>query len=366
MGLDSGQKFYITFFSDGPVPMSEEPRFPVQALPAEKVRTFKWLKTIHPLSGTEPQSSVEMLANMKLPTMYLLSDGDFGPLSPETYRLLKDNKVTVNTVAFEDPEGKVRLAEIARNTGGKSRYVPVSKVRPPDENQMELRLACWLIDGLRAPPPSDPQPYRDGLRELAEGQQDFGPQPNAPPPDVRRAADDWLDWWAKNRILPSQQNYRPDDLLKELNAPLSVLRQAARLSLIERCGEDCGPPPDASDVERAQSVAKWRDCLKKKEEAEQAAALAKREAEELAAKQRRLEQERKSAPERLRLANNLFDAFSQSGRLTTKADRNLIKRRFQDLIDKFPGSDQAAEAERKLKLPELQDPKPGKTDKTGK
>ena len=361
MRLESRQAFYITFFNGLPVPMSEEPRTPFQALPLEKVRAYKWLKTVAASDGTQPQSSVEMLAKMKLPVIFLLSDGGFPPLDSGAYRLLKENAITVNTVAFEDPTGTERLREIAAKTGGTFRFIEASSAPPPPEAMFGTRLVRWLIDGLRAPPPSDPQQYREALEELCEGQ-DFGPQPGASPADVKRAADAWFAWWAENQILPNLKDFRIEDLVAALECPIAAVRQGAHDALVACNGVDYGPAADASPAERAASVAKWKDWFKRKEDAERLAAEEKKRA----AERERIEQQQKEAAGKLHLVNQLFKAYSVGGALPEKESRDLLKRRFQEVIDKFPGTDAAQEAQQRLEQPELQDPKPAKPGKAGR
>ena len=61
-----------------------------------------------------------------------------------------------------------------------------------------------------------------------------------------------------------------------------------------------------------------------------------------------------------------FEAHSVGGALPEKDSRDLLRKRFQEIIDQFPGTDAAQEAQQRLAQPELQDPKPAKPGKAGR
>lgn len=323
LALDPSQTFYIVFFNGGPIPMSGQPRSPVSARPLEKVRAFKWVQGIMADDGTEPESSVQMVGQMKPNVIYLLSDGEFGAFSPGTIGSLRADKITVHTVAFEDESGAQRLREIAQQTGGTYRFVPPGDLPPHHELMLATRLAVLLIGALADAPPSDRQQLRQALSELCD-RQDFGPDPNASRSEAKQAAEAWTTWWVENRLVPAFQNLSQDDLIKEFQNPLALrrraaliaaraknldlpgpyiacledpdsqVRQAARAALIMLSGgEDHGPEPEATDVDRAKSVALWKAWWQRRKEKEaQAAAKALAEVKE---KEQREKEQREQA-----------------------------------------------------------------------
>ena len=287
--LMPGQRFYVSFFSDDALPMSEEPRSPVEASPLQKVRAYNWMKTIDADGGTQPESSLQLIARMKPDVIFLLSDGEFGALSAETSRLFEDNKIKVNTLAFEDESGKQRLQEIAQKTGGTYRFVPSAELPPDAELMLDTRLAVLLIDALDDPAPSNPQDVRKALVELCDNQ-DFGPSENASASGIRQSMGKWTEWWVKNRLVPSYKDFGPERLQAEMQSPQFLrrwgalmaarqrnldipdayiaalrdseerIRQAARLALVELSGgEDYGPAEGASELDRVKSIARWKE-----------------------------------------------------------------------------------------------------------
>ena len=289
IGLDPEQHFYATFFSDDPVPMTEAPRAPVPASLLEKVRAYNWLKGIESRNGTFPEASLQMVARMKPSVIFLLSDGEFGaPLQPDTFRLFKDNRVRVSTVAFEDQSGGQTLEGIAQTTGGSYKFVPAGGPPPQHEVMIGTRLLLLLIDALYDPPSNDRRQVVDALAELCD-RQNFGPAADASPAEVKRAADAWTAWWVDHRLAPAfeelsrnelireftaspavsrwgaldaarrKQLFLPDHYIASLDDAESVVRQAARAALVALAGGvDYGPEPDATDAERAKAVAQWK------------------------------------------------------------------------------------------------------------
>ncbi|MCY2990391.1 MAG: carboxypeptidase regulatory-like domain-containing protein [Planctomycetota bacterium] len=285
IGLQPEQLFYVSFFNGGPIPMPGTK--PVHASPLEKVRFLKWMKTIAADDGTEPQGALTLVAAMKPSAIFLLSDGGFSPLSPDTFQLLSAHRIKANTVAFEDDSGKVVLEEIAHKTGGTYKFVPASEQPPPDEAAIETALAFALIKALNEPPPSDAQEVRKGLVELCD-RQDFGPQPGASPAELTQAAQDWTDWWIQHGLIRAFSGLPQETLVKEFHGPdnryrraaflaagqqrlrpveeyIAALRdadaavqQAARAALVAIAdGQDYGPPKGAAPTARDKSIEDW-------------------------------------------------------------------------------------------------------------
>lgn len=236
--LNPKQHFFISFFSDSERPMPG--RSPVPASPLEKVVGYNWMKTVPAAGGTEPESALQLVAKMKPHVIFLLSDGEFSPLSDETLALFEQNKIAVNTLAFEDESGAELLKGIANTTGGTYRFVPVGKLPANFELMIDTRLAMLLADALADPSPSDPQQYRKALVEFCD-QEDFGPRQNATPAEVEKAISDWKNWWVQYKLVPYDEKATESELLKEMRHPEPVRRwaalEAARIRKLDAAGD---------------------------------------------------------------------------------------------------------------------------------
>ena len=324
VALDPQQTFYLSFFQSGPIPMSGEPRAPVPASPLEKVRAVGWMKGIPADDGTQPESMVRMLAAMKPRVIYLLSDGEFPELSGETFQVLVANRIAVNTVAFEDESGAQRLREIAEKTGGTYRFVPPAALPPHHRLLADTRLALLLIDALDDPPPNDTQALRKALVELCD-HQDFGPQPNAAPPDVARAADAWTQWWVEKRLFPAFVHLSEAELRKELREPQAVLRWG--------------------DLVTARRGDQWWEQKRQDWQTREREREAERKRQELEARRQAME---RRAQQRLEMALQLRRGFQDLGTLGSPENRQRVRERLAEVIQEFPGTPAAKEAQREL------------------
>jgi hypothetical protein len=372
--LKPEQRFYVTFFSSGEQPMSAAPRSLAPASFDEKIRCYQWIRPIDAEGGTNPESSVLLTAQMKPDAIYLLSDGEFSALNPATFEQLAADRIVVNTVAFEDESGANMLREIAERTGGSYRFVPPGT--PPKDP--ELTMVAWLARNLETPPPADVQPFRDALRTLSDGQ-DFGPPAEATVDQRRKASDDWFTWWASQRLLPVFATFDRSRLLAELGSPSPLARwaalrtarqgrfpifeecvaalrddsrlvsQAARAALIELSGgEDYGPPPDASEVDRARAIAQWNGWRDKQLAAQREAEAAEQRRREMEAAEQRRKQREAAANEELRLTAILRDQFERNKRWADPEFRDRVKERLQRIVNEFPETAGAKKAQQLL------------------
>ena len=119
-GLQPDIKFSVIFYNSRAIPMPGAKL--VSATQANKTSTIAWIKTIASRGGTEPVGAMMQALNLKPDTVWLLSDGLFGP---NVAGLIgKANKgATINTIAFHDPRGEVNLKMIAAKNRGKYRFV---------------------------------------------------------------------------------------------------------------------------------------------------------------------------------------------------------------------------------------------------
>jgi len=289
--LNPKQHFFISFFSDSERPMPG--RSPVPASPLEKVIGYNWMKTVPAAGGTQPESALQLVAKMKPHVIFLLSDGEFSPLSDETLELFEQEKIAVNTLAFEDESGAELLQEIANTTGGTYRFVPTGKLPANFELMIDTRLAMLLADALADPSPSDPQQYRKALVEFCD-QEDFGPRQNATPAEVEKAISDWKSWWVQYRLVPYNEKATESELLKEMRHPEPVrrwaaleaarirkldvasdyivalqdidanVRAAAHRALVALAGRDYGSVAGADKAARDKAIEGWKGWLARK------------------------------------------------------------------------------------------------------
>lgn len=115
--------FMIYFFDNGaeamPVP---------QMLPANKENiewACRWVSNRILGGGTDPSQALTWAFGLEPDTIWLLSDGEF---SPDSARVAasknQQQKVRIHTIAFHDDSGKMLLEQIAKENGGKFRFVP--------------------------------------------------------------------------------------------------------------------------------------------------------------------------------------------------------------------------------------------------
>jgi hypothetical protein len=103
---------------------------------AENVeRLEEWFRTVELGYQTEPWPAVQLALELEPDAIYLLSDGEFSPMTRQqlsllNYRLVDDRQVrpavVVNTFAMHGREGANNLRAIARENGGEYRFVFVA------------------------------------------------------------------------------------------------------------------------------------------------------------------------------------------------------------------------------------------------
>jgi hypothetical protein len=122
--LDQGQKYYIIFYNDGWFPMGEDK--PVLATPKQLDRTRRWVNRIWPGGGTFPLEALRYGLKLEPDAIYFLSDGLFDPAVIEAIRVENppsNGQIPIHTIAFVNQETVGIMKQIAKNSGGKSRFV---------------------------------------------------------------------------------------------------------------------------------------------------------------------------------------------------------------------------------------------------
>ena len=295
MRLQPDQKFYVIFFSSGPVMLfrNATPRLEDAGL-IEKARTLRMLPTVIALGNTFPEQSVQIAANLNPDIIYLLSDGEFDPLSARMIQQIQKQQTKVHTIAFESGEGRFTLEQIARDTGGTYRFVPPKNLAVDLYDEV---IADFVFDTSAMLPtaqPADREKIRQALATVAD--QDFGPAPTASPTEVVAAVKRWRQW-ATESLAPIFRSYSEDELLEQIqidlpryqvaalkvaaermiNAPqvyIDALKrpdpdivQAARQALLSISRFDFGPEPGADDAARARAIAGWERWLQVRDQA---------------------------------------------------------------------------------------------------
>lgn len=201
--LHPKQMFYVAFFDDKPYHMFDTETQPVVAKPVNKVRVYKWMKSVQGGGGTNPAPALSFVAKMSPQSIFLLSDGVFDPLPEPLYDEFKQKSIRVNTIAFEDESGKDELARIATRTQGAYRFVPAAPIPEFLELTLVTRLYDELLEQWIDPQTttSDAQDAHEALIELCNGQ-DFGPRRNASDAERRHIRDEWRRWWVENKLTP--------------------------------------------------------------------------------------------------------------------------------------------------------------------
>jgi von Willebrand factor type A domain len=123
--LQKDQQYFVVFYNHRSYPM-DSPGL-VSATEKQFEKTREWISLARPQGGTVPQPALIAALKMKPDAIFFLSDGLF---DPETSRVVrqanrgKSTRVPIHTIAFANRENEAIMRTIARNSGGKYRYVP--------------------------------------------------------------------------------------------------------------------------------------------------------------------------------------------------------------------------------------------------
>jgi hypothetical protein len=121
------QRFHVIFFSAGE-PVENPPGRLVRATTEAKARVFKFLDLIVPAGRTDPTRALEKAFTLfpRPELIYLMTDGEFDRDVLEKLRVWNPRgEVRINTIAFLYEVGAPLLKQIAREHGGKYKFVSV-------------------------------------------------------------------------------------------------------------------------------------------------------------------------------------------------------------------------------------------------
>lgn len=364
--LKADQRFFVVFFSTSFFPMTGNAQQPqlVNADTNHKQQILTFLQSATSGGGTNPEPALEFMTGLHPDVIYLLTDGEFSPLKPETYSQFATAKVVVHTIGFETGYAVPVLEEIARRTGGTYRSAGIggrtpnlfladpvairAALKDPDP---AVRREAVIVAIIRQLPSVDDliemladtddtvrQAVHEELCKLAEGS-DFGPSGVE---DMDAAAKRWSRWWElrnskRDTLIPILSADDPDEvwiaasLIRSgrVNVPdacIAAMRSAPapvwqelRAAIRHSCPDkDFGPPDGASAEQVTESADRWAAWRTEERE---------RVARELLAKRK------KYAAEKLRLTKQLIDV-----------NPTAVERRCRELIRDYADTPAAVEA----------------------
>jgi hypothetical protein len=126
--LHSDQRYFVIFYSSAAYPMDADE--PVLATEDQFARTRRWIDHIRPDGGTHPLPALLLALSLRPDAIYFLSDGQFDPGAIHALRhrnrpnkRLATRQIPIHTIAFVDRATEGLMRTIARNSGGKFRFV---------------------------------------------------------------------------------------------------------------------------------------------------------------------------------------------------------------------------------------------------
>jgi hypothetical protein len=133
--LKPSQSFNIVFYYDGSKVQAADMGGLLLATPDNKRNAFRFLDNVTATGQTDPIPAIQLAFRQKPDLIYLLSDGGLDDnlrtnkeVTDELDRLNPGHKVRINTIMFDgyEQEAEAVMTRIARDTGGKYRYVKES------------------------------------------------------------------------------------------------------------------------------------------------------------------------------------------------------------------------------------------------
>lgn len=122
--LRRSQSFFIIFYNDSAYPMDADK--PLPATPKNIEAAKSWVSRFNPDSDTRPLPALLYALGLEPDAVYFLSDGIFDPETINELRRrheLHSRVIPIHTITFASQEGESLMRTIARQSGGKSRFV---------------------------------------------------------------------------------------------------------------------------------------------------------------------------------------------------------------------------------------------------
>jgi hypothetical protein len=122
--LHSDQRYFVVFYNDAAYPMDADE--PVPAVEDEFARTRRWIRRVQPDGGTHPLPALLFALSLRPDAIYFLSDGRFDPSTIHQLRIHnrpRSRQIPIHTISLVDRSTEGLMRAIARNSGGKFRFV---------------------------------------------------------------------------------------------------------------------------------------------------------------------------------------------------------------------------------------------------
>lgn len=119
------QKFFVFFFNAITYPMldMQSPQL-TPATADNRAKVIKWIKKLQPDNDTAPEDALERALKLQPEVIYFLTDGEIPPTTPDTVKKLNHaHKTVIHTIAIGSQEGAEMLRAIAKDNGGKYKFV---------------------------------------------------------------------------------------------------------------------------------------------------------------------------------------------------------------------------------------------------
>jgi hypothetical protein len=111
-------------YNDGWYPMDADA--PILATATQIEKTRRWVRRVWPNGGTYPLEALLHALRLGPDAIYFLSDGRFDPATIDALRIhnpASTSQIPIHTIAFVNQETVGIMKTIARNSGGKFRFV---------------------------------------------------------------------------------------------------------------------------------------------------------------------------------------------------------------------------------------------------
>ncbi len=122
--LSEDQLYFVIFYNDGWFPMPGGK--PIRATARNVDRTRRWVRRTWPGGGTFPLAALQQALSLEPDAIYFLSDGKFDPAVIDALRISNPasaGQIPIHTIAFVNEETIDQMRAIAKNSGGKFRFV---------------------------------------------------------------------------------------------------------------------------------------------------------------------------------------------------------------------------------------------------
>ena len=121
-GMDATMQFFIIFFNDVAIPMPAEILQPAE--PGTQQHFLRWAAMVEPDGGTDPRQAMALAVQLRPDVIYFLTDGAFRPPVRDFLRDIKQNRTSINTLAFGNRESEELLRRLAATNRGQYQYLP--------------------------------------------------------------------------------------------------------------------------------------------------------------------------------------------------------------------------------------------------